>query len=80
MQQTQRFPHGILGDTIETISNDPMNQSMYEMPTQALQTQYNTEDKFSKNEELRKQQEYMQYLQNKQKIMEMENQLNSSYS
>lgn len=65
---------------IDTLTDDPLAQSMYEIPTQSLQTNYHTEDKFTKNDELRKQEEYLQYLQNKQKIIEMENHLNSTFS
>ena len=69
----QQYPRGEIGG-IDLGSNelDSMNQSMYEMPSKSLDA--------GKQNEIEKQEEYMKYLVNKQKIMEMEKQLNSTYS
>jgi hypothetical protein len=72
MLSTQRFPRGALaGNYLETEPTDPLNQSMYEMPSQGFPA--TQEDAFGKHDELRKQGEYLQFLKNKQQIIEMEN-------
>lgn len=60
---------------IETEPNPMLSQSVIE----DIRT-VEDDDQYSKQSSIKKQEEYLKYLQNKQKIKEMESQLNKTYS